>query len=60
MSCEWCVYRDKKYYDICKSCPNNEPIKPKFELGKVDLNKLGRLLIEKQKKDKEKGGDAYK
>jgi len=52
-SCDWCVFRDKKNPAICKNCSYNEPITPRFELGKVDPFKLGKLLAEKQKREQQ-------
>jgi copper chaperone CopZ len=54
MSCESCVYRDKKNLEMCNNCSDNpNTIKLKFELGKVAPFELARGLAERDNKKRE-------
>ena len=52
MSCDSsCVYFENKGNNsVCWGCADFEYTKPRFELGKVDIFKLARLLKEKEEK----------
>lgn len=48
MECEWCVYRDKGYPEICKYCRYNETTKPRQDLERIDIFELARGLHSKE------------
>lgn len=57
MACdESCVYyKTKGVSGACRNCSDYiDENKPKFELGKVDVFKLAKLLREKEQKNKGK------
>ena len=50
MKCEWCVYRDGKNPEICRTCSLNEPSEtptPRRDLPNVDIIKMARQLRDK-------------
>jgi hypothetical protein len=51
VKCEWCVYRDGKNPEICKTCSLNdtsETITPRRDLQNVDIIKMARELHDKK------------
>ena len=55
MSCGiWCVYyKNKGSTSACMNCSDNKRfLKPRFEMGKVDIFKLAQLLKEKEERSK--------
>jgi len=48
MGCEWCVFRDKKYPEICKYCRYNERTQPRRDLEKIDIFELAKGLHNKE------------
>jgi len=51
MKCEWCVYRDKKNLEICKTCPLYDPSEtttPRRDLEKIDIFKMAEKLHDKE------------
>lgn len=57
MSCgSWCVYytsRNTTSNGLCRNCGDyTDEHKARFELGKVDIFELARLLKEKEQKQK--------
>lgn len=57
MGCgSWCVYyrdRDKLAKGgVCTNCSDYEGKRARFDLGKIDIFRLGKLLREKQEKEK--------